>query len=73
MFRLGGIALEHLEGLRERCGEIHSILDVSHSRGTLALMSLSRDAFDVPEVSFAEQVAEILSIGISRVEDLELN
>ena len=69
---MGGMALEDLEATKQRYGvRSRCVLDVPHPRGTLALMSVRRNAFSRFEVAFVEQVTEVLSVGISRVEDLE--
>ncbi|MBT4500703.1 MAG: PAS domain S-box protein [Gemmatimonadetes bacterium] len=53
-------------GMRIRC-----MLDVPYSVGVLALMSAQAQAFTPFEVQFAEQICQILTVGVSRVEDLE--
>ena len=67
-----GLPVDTLLAIRERYGaSIRCILDVLHVRGTLALLSTRPCAFSDSEVSYVEQVAQVLSVGISRVEDLE--
>ncbi|MCZ6634741.1 MAG: SpoIIE family protein phosphatase [bacterium] len=69
---LGGMLPETLKALCERYGmEVRCLLDIPHPRGTLALLSTSPCAFSESEIQFVEQVSEVLSVGITRVEDLE--
>ncbi|OGG55417.1 MAG: hypothetical protein A3F84_05955 [Candidatus Handelsmanbacteria bacterium RIFCSPLOWO2_12_FULL_64_10] len=69
---LGGLRPEGMEALYARYGvRIRCILDVPHASGTLAVLSARPEAFSESEVTFVEQVSEVLSVGVSRVEDLE--
>jgi PAS domain S-box-containing protein len=53
-------------GMRIRC-----MLEVPYSGGVLALMRVRAHAFTPCEMQFAEQICQILTMGVSRVEDLE--
>jgi len=53
-------------GIQVRC-----ILHVPNRYGLLTLRSETPNAFSDPEVSFVRDLAEMLDLGISRVEDLE--
>jgi signal transduction histidine kinase len=67
-----GLIPEKLNRLSQRYEmSVRCILDVPHIRGTIALLSAHPDAFSESEVSFIELIARVVSIGISRVEDLE--
>ena len=47
------------------------ILNFPHAKGILTLRSIQTNAFSPEHIQFLEQVVAVLSIGISRVEDLE--
>ena len=50
---------------------IRSYLDIPFSRGIVSVHSFQPHAFSKVDVDILKQVAEILSVGISRAEDLE--
>lgn|GEM_PF-1046788 len=50
---------------------VRSMLNVPYSRGELVLRSDEPDAFSEEDIQFVEQIADMLSIAITRVEDLE--
>ena len=50
---------------------IFCMLDVPYSGGVLALMKTRAHAFTPFEMRFVEQICQILTVGVSRVEDLE--
>ena len=69
---MGGLTPVGLEGMSARYGVgIRCILDIPHARGTLALLSDKISAFSGTEVLFLESIAEQVSIGITRLDDLE--
>lgn len=69
---MGGMTEKGLADLNQRYGAtIQCILDVPHCRGTLALMSDRANAYSEDDIAFVEQIAQVLSIGITRAEDLE--
>ena len=69
---MGGLTPVGLEGMSARYGVgIRCILDIPHARGTLALLSDKISAFSETEVLFLESIAEQVSIGITRLDDLE--
>ena len=69
---MGGLTPVGLEGMSARYGvEIRCILDIPHARGTLALLSDKISAFSEAEVLFLESIAEQVSMGITRLDDLE--
>ncbi len=69
---MGGLTTVGLEGMSTRYGvEIRCILDIPHARGTLALLSDKISAFSEAEVLFLESIAEQVSMGITRLDDLE--
>ena len=51
--------------------QIKAILNTPYSHGVISLLSSQANAFSEDEIVFVEQVGQILSVGISRVEDLE--
>jgi len=53
-------------GIRLRC-----ILNMPHQKGVLTLRSVRPDVFSDSDIIFIQTVAETLSIGIARIEDLE--
>jgi len=60
------------EGLSKRYGvPIRCVLDIPHGRGTFALLSDQVEAFSEGQILFFERVADVLSVGIARLEDLE--
>ena len=66
-----GLSEENRRGIEERIGmSVRCILDVPHAKGTLALLSSESNAFTEEQIRFIEQVGEVVSIGIARVEDL---
>ncbi|MDP6779400.1 MAG: histidine kinase dimerization/phospho-acceptor domain-containing protein, partial [Candidatus Latescibacteria bacterium] len=68
----GGITPEGLEWTRECFGAaIRCILDVPHVNGTFAVSSVQPHAFSDADVEFVEEVAQVVSLGLSRVRDLE--
>ena len=69
---MGGLTAVGLKGMSARYGVgIRCILDIPHARGTLALLSDTVSAFSETEVLFLESIAEQVSIGITRLDDLE--
>ena len=69
---MGGLTPVGLEGMSARYGVgIRCILDIPHARGTLALLSDKISAFSETEVLFLESIAEQVSMGITRLDDLE--
>ena len=50
---------------------VRSVLDIPFSYGTLAVNSEKPDAFSEKDISFLEEVAQILSEGFARAEDIE--
>jgi signal transduction histidine kinase len=64
---------EGVEAFRDRFAglPIRAHLDVPFSRGVISALSIHPDAFTETDVAILRQVAEIYSVGISRVEDLE--
>jgi signal transduction histidine kinase/CheY-like chemotaxis protein len=68
----GGLSEAGRKALAKRYGaSIKSILDIPHASGTFAILSDQVDAFTPDEIDFLSRVAERLSIGITRAEDLE--
>ncbi len=58
--------------LSERLGiQVESIVDIPHARGTMAVISNRANAFSDEDITYLEAVAERLSLGITRAEDLE--
>ena len=58
--------------LSDRLGhKVGSILDIPHARGTMAVLGSEPRAFDDGDIRYLAIVAERLSIGITRAEDLE--
>ncbi len=69
---LEGLTPDALERMCKRYEiRIRCLLNVLHSRGLISLVSTQPDAFDEGEIQFVEQVGQMLSLGMSRVEDLE--
>ena len=69
---MGGLTPVGLKGMSARYGvAIRCILDIPHARGTLALLSDVVSAFSDAEVLFLERIAELVSMGITRLGDLE--
>ena len=69
----GGITPDGLASLRRfvGSGDICCILDVPHARGTFAIAGTRASAFTEHDVETVEQIADVLSVGISRAEDME--
>ena len=69
---MGGLTPVGLKGMSARYGvAIRCILDIPHARGTLALLSDVVSAFSETEVLFLQRIAELVSMGITRLDDLE--
>ena len=69
---MGGLTPVGLKGMSARYGvAIRCILDIPHARGTLALLSDVVSAFSATEVLFLQRIAELVSMGITRLDDLE--
>ena len=69
---MGGLTPDDMEMLYRRYGlRIRCILNVPHVLGLLSLLSARPTAFSESDIRFIEQVSQVLSVGISRVEDLE--
>jgi len=64
---------EDVKAFRDRFGglPLRSHLDVPFSRGVISAQSIHPNAFSETDMATLRQVAEIYSVGISRVEDLE--
>ena len=58
-------------GERARLGDVRCLLDVPFSHGTLALNSREQNAFSEEDIQFAQQLAEVLSDGFHRLDDLQ--
>lgn len=68
----GGMTAEALTAIRKRYGIFpRCIMDIPHTLGTVALVSVHPDAFAESEQAFLERVATVLSMGLVRVADLE--
>ena len=68
----GGMTAEALTAIRRRYGILpRCILDIPHTLGTVALVSVHPNAFAESEQAFLERVATVLSMGLVRVADLE--
>jgi PAS domain S-box-containing protein len=68
----GGMTAEALTAIHRRYGILpRCILDIPHTLGTVALVSVHPNAFAESEKAFLEQVARVLSMGLVRVADLE--
>lgn len=68
----GGMTAEALTAIRRRYGiSPRCILDIPHTLGTVALVSVHPNAFAESEKAFLERVASVLSMGLVRVADLE--
>lgn len=68
----GGMTEEALTAIRRRYGvSPRCILDIPHTLGTVALISVNPNAFAESEKAFLERVASVLSMGLVRVADLE--
>ncbi len=57
-------------GERERLGDLRCVLDVPFSHGTLALNSKEQNAFSEEDIQFVQHLAEVLSDGFHRMDDL---
>ena len=69
---MGGLSQVGFKAIAARYGvEVRCILDIPHVRGTMALMSDEVSAFSEAEVLFLESIAEQVSMGITRLDDLE--
>ena len=69
---MGGLTPGAMKGMNGRYGvSVRCILNVPHARGLLSLLSAQPNAFSKPDIRFAEQVAQEISVGLSRVQDLE--
>ena len=69
---MGGLTQAGFKAIAARYGVmVRCILDIPHVRGTLALMSDEVSAFSEMEVLFLESIAELVSMGITRLDDLE--
>ena len=69
---MGGLTRQGLEDMSRRYGDdVRCILDIPHARGTLALLSNTVSAFTDNEVLFLESVADQVSMGITRLDDLQ--
>ena len=69
---MGGLSQVGFKAIAARYGvEVRCILDIPHVRGTMALMSDTISAFSEAEVLFLESIAEQVSMGITRLDDLE--
>ena len=69
---MGGLSQVGFKAIAARYGvEVRCILDIPHVRGTLALMGDEVSAFSEAEVLFLESIAEQVSMGITRLDDLE--
>jgi signal transduction histidine kinase len=68
----GGMTAEALTAIHRRYGILpRCILDIPHTLGTVALVSVHPNAFAESEKAFLERVARVLSMGLVRVADLE--
>ena len=56
---------------RQRLGQIRSVVDVPFSHVTLAASSPTPDAFAARDLELMQELAEILSAGFRRLEDLQ--
>lgn len=66
-----GLSEENRAKIEDRLGmKVCCILDIPHTRGTVALLSSEPQAFSEEQIHFVEQVTEVVSVGIARVEDL---
>jgi len=69
---MGGLMPDDMEMLCRRYGvRIRCILNIPHVLGLLSLLSARPTAFSESDIRFIEQVSQVLSVGISRMEDLE--
>ena len=67
-----GLTPGAMKGMNGRYGvSIRCILNAPHARGLLSLLSAQPNAFSASDIRFAEQVAQEISVGLSRVQDLE--
>jgi hypothetical protein len=67
-----GELIQGQKGLSKRYGvPIWCLLDIPHARGTFAPLSDQVGAFSEEEILFLDRVADVLSVGIARLEDLE--
>lgn len=76
VFRDGDVerrGVEAAQAMREKFGglPVRSCLDVPFARGVISALSVHPDAFSEADVAVLRQMAEIYSVGIARVEDLE--
>lgn len=55
---------------RAKGGKIRSIVDVPFAQGTLALNSLEVDAFSLEDIEVLQEIAQILSEGLQRLDDM---
>jgi len=64
---------EEAQAFREKFGglPVRSWMDVPFAQGVISALSVHPDAFSEADVAFLRQVAEVYSVGIARVEDLE--
>lgn len=65
-------APQYFGPMREKYGTpVHSVVNVPTYKGVIAVSSSSRDAFSESEIAFFCQVADIVSIGLTRLDDIE--
>jgi signal transduction histidine kinase len=68
----GGLKDSARAGMQERtAANIVCILDLPHPNGTMALMSSKVDAFSPLDIQCVERMIGVMTLGISRVADLE--
>ena len=67
----GGLDPQKFKNIEDRMGwPIRAILDVPHARGLLALHSETSHGFSDKDITFVGRVAEYISLGVSRAEDI---
>jgi PAS domain S-box-containing protein len=81
MWRLGQVVYRHdlsaedpfaeTQPMQPIYGSVRCVLDVPFSHGTLAINSLEASAFDEDHISVLQELAEALSEGFRRLEDLQ--
>ena len=59
------------EAIRKGYGQVQAVLDVPFSHGTLALNSERPEAFSEADIAIVQELAEVLSEGFRRLEDLQ--
>ena len=69
---MGGLSPADREAISARCGRtLKSILNVFYPEGILSVLSDQANPFSEGDIRFLEQVAQVLSVGMRRLEDME--